>query len=582
VTLQEELSKIDIGQEWLEAILAGGPGSGCHGDNCGRPPGSGSESEPATTGPAATTGSFLKQSGWSKGEKTELKGQPATTYTHPTHGTLTVSKSWFEHHDPTGTKVGEKTDLAKGTPLSSKIEKYLGDKKETTVAPTPAPTPTPVAKPEPPAPEPKPVEKPPEPVAPPPAPVPAYTPNLAVKRNMTDEQIVQRVHDDRLLKVAGGTFSEKQLNFDGMTPDDRLAYLNKIATYRKDSYKTDVPQEFTYKDYSFLSGVKKDATPAEIRDHLLKTGFAKPSKEGDGAKQSHAPTLYTNLNEITKGLNEKEKDELADKLPAFFKQLQDEGKSSRIGMYGAHDADDAFSVPQFERISDGLDKIAGVKGFAGVDEDKMYTHNVHEARNALWKYSSDYEVARYGLFGGWASSGGGTTSQLIVRDATSRVFPVNHGIKFYDGANTTGKAQSPKYSESRMDAHILTLKKETEDFYKAKLKTNDLSTKKITLVRGVGNHVEAYTPAASESWTTDKNTAERFGKMMSPSIKSGPYSTLETETTMDNVLWTYASAKGQMGWPEEKDLKGKKEFVLLGGAIKDVKVEHKYAKAKKY
>jgi hypothetical protein len=49
---------------------------------------------------------------------------------------------------------------------------------------------------------------------------------------------------------------------------------------------------------------------------------------------------------------------------------------------------------------------------------------------------------------------------------------------------------------------------------------------------------------------------------------------LETDATYADVLWTYESVHGKPGWPEEKDLKGKKEYVLLGGGIRSVKVTH--------
>lgn len=70
-----------------------------------------------------------------------------------------------------------------------------------------------------------------------------------------------------------------------------------------------------------------------------------------------------------------------------------------------------------------------------------------------------------------------------------------------------------------------------------------------------------------ESWTSDKKTAIRFAKMMS---KIGIGSVIKTTVTYNDVLWSYKSVKNMYGWPDEKELKGKKEFVILGSSVKEV------------
>jgi hypothetical protein len=53
------------------------------------------------------------------------------------------------------------------------------------------------------------------------------------------------------------------------------------------------------------------------------------------------------------------------------------------------------------------------------------------------------------------------------------------------------------------------------------------------------------------------------------------YSALRTTVTYRDVLWSYQSAKGYPGWPEESELKGKREYVILGRSIKAVEVERR-------
>ena len=77
---------------WL--ILAGGPGSGCHGENCGRP----------AMGKSAA-GLYLKRLGWTHVGKTETPGKAGMktamkpTYTHPQHGKMWVGTSKSYHQN---------------------------------------------------------------------------------------------------------------------------------------------------------------------------------------------------------------------------------------------------------------------------------------------------------------------------------------------------------------------------------------------------------------------------------------------------------------------------------------------------
>lgn len=68
-------------------IEAGGPGSGCHGDNCGRPAGPGHAAVPKDTG------KLLEQHGWKKTGYVK-EGKVKSIWSHPVEGQLTV------HHLP--------------------------------------------------------------------------------------------------------------------------------------------------------------------------------------------------------------------------------------------------------------------------------------------------------------------------------------------------------------------------------------------------------------------------------------------------------------------------------------------------
>ncbi len=62
------------------------------------------------------------------------------------------------------------------------------------------------------------------------------------------------------------------------------------------------------------------------------------------------------------------------------------------------------------------------------------------------------------------------------------------------------------------------------------------------------------------------------GKTMS---LNDEYSALKTTVKYKDVLWSYESAKGKPGWPPEDQLKGKKEFVLLGASVSNIEVDHR-------
>jgi hypothetical protein len=135
---------------------------------------------------------------------------------------------------------------------------------------------------------------------------------------------------------------------------------------------------------------------------------------------------------------------------------------------------------------------------------------------------------------------------------------------------------SEQIPSENLKKNLLELHARTQAFYEKKFATKrepkpDLSTKTMMVQRGVAGHPDDYTPAPVESWTVDKNTPKRFGELMSSPKDDNRYSILTAEVPVSSVLMSYESLKGV--WPAEKDLKGKKEIVVLGGALRQISNE---------
>lgn len=91
----------------LILIRGGGPGSGCHGDNCGRPAGA----QAPLPAKNFATGVVLKQLGWKKLASPQQPNNihdPAVkvTYSHPQHGLIHQTESGnYKHVSPTGQQL---------------------------------------------------------------------------------------------------------------------------------------------------------------------------------------------------------------------------------------------------------------------------------------------------------------------------------------------------------------------------------------------------------------------------------------------------------------------------------------------
>lgn len=387
-------------------------------------------------------------------------------------------------------------------------------------------------------------------------------------RNFTDVQLISNLQDQRLLS----SIYEVKPDFTGMSVEDRLRFAELNTQFIEGKNKFTTPHEFAFAKYDFelRSEVPEGLSAEALRMYLKEHDLTVPT---DQKPSTYYPKIYIGSEHLSKGFSEKEKDEFIEKLPLLVKKTQEERKFESGLTYVNHEN---FSIKQLERLSDLADKLSGNWWDTNEkNENAFFENNIKLLSYHNGLYSSNKGAALTSLLSGWASAGG-TIDALLVKDISAKVFSVNEGRSFY----STSDKQVPKYSD-RLVEHIKSLKSDTEQFYKDKFKKKDTpipDLSKIDLIvgRGVGGHSDNYTAAAAESWSTDKGTPERFGKMMAESVPSRgfrrsrqfEYSILSTIVSYNDILFSYESVKGKYGWPEEKDLKGKKEFVVLGGAIK--------------
>ena len=429
-------------------------------------------------------------------------------------------------------------------------------------APEPASTPV-AAPPPPPAPVVPPVVQAPAVAAPVPLPAPTppaeRPPASESVRQHTDEALMKMARDAAVLHAAGYySFQADPVNpLLGLNVSDRLAILDQAVRVRQDPEFKKIPSDFP--PYGFPKGLSADQVRAEIAKAI-----ANPKAEYKWNKATNDANISTP--DALAGLTLEQQREMADKLPEFLNR-QTVVKGFDLWSVGGRSFRSAdWPVATIERMSDNLANAKPETSAAGT-------------ARMLGMYSTNYELARAEMFGGWAMIGIAWEAH-VARDVSVRLW--GEGKTFWTKPvdESRGEVQKPLLYSDRMLPHIQRLKADTEAFYKAKFATKknpdpDLSKIEVDVTRGLGGNKSNYMPAGAESWTTDRFTAARFGKQMMPRFgqDKGTYTVLSTKTTYADVLWSYQSAAGQPGWPAEKELKGKKELVLIGGRVGNVKAE---------
>lgn len=388
-------------------------------------------------------------------------------------------------------------------------------------------------------------------------------------------------------ELAAPAYRSKQ-DFSKMSPEDRVRLLdvsgrlidkaNMPVQIRTDRHNYDKNGVGAYAYSAFKrEAEEQNWTPQQAFDEGSKRGlFVVAEGPVKGYEPMSSIGSSVSRFNILEGMDADERDRFEEAYIRTFADGKNRGEpiDSLEGLIKG-----GWTTSDLERFADRVQAAGG-----STQKDYEDRSNIDAFSRTLAFYSKDYDAFRDQLFSGWASASN-TASALTARGVAAQAFPLKAG-KFYEAHledssyGWTFNGYDPRVAFSpRAVENMRRLKSETEAFYKKQLKTDDLTTKPLIVMRAVGGAVKAYTPASVESWTTDARTVDRFGKMMGKHVEHETgkwYTHLSAEVTFDDVLWSYKSAKGQSGWPEEKRLKGKKEFVLLGSRVKKVEAKHVY------
>lgn len=182
-------------------------------------------------------------------------------------------------------------------------------------------------------------------------------------------------------------------------------------------------------------------------------------------------------------------------------------------------------------------------------------------------FSDDPEFFEVSWVSAWTLTGG--SSAQYVATKTANDLEINEQLNdfwhpqlqmtqgIYDEA-----LQDPELRE-KIKGNFKAIYEKNQEFFRQKFKKK-YETKTIKLYRGVGlGVVDTYIPGALESWTTAIGTAKRFAEMMSR--QNEDYTILTAEVPIQHIFGSFESFTET--WPGEEDLKGKKEYVVMGGTF---------------
>ena len=386
-------------------------------------------------------------------------------------------------------------------------------------------------------------------------------------RDYTDTDLRKRIEQAHFSLLANGVFSGRddvRVDLSTMKPADRLAALQVARSeinlfYSKERYGSRMA--------AYDAFLKKYAADPEggLADGLA-SGLITREKAGEFTYSVASSFPYRN---VLDGLDAAGRDEFERGLVEVLKTGSTPFDAS------AHDLSRAgWTHAELERFADRVQAAGGT--FPKWTSENKYPA-IHKLAGDLAFFTRDYESFRMEAFSGWASVHGSDTA-VTLRAAAEEAFPSTNGTTFYRVSAIRGEQGVEKLYSQRAVENIRKLKAETESFYLSKFKGKDPAGKPLEVYRGVGGHIEAYAPGSIESWTRDSRTVKRFGLMMSDDRTGNQYSALRTKVTYNDVLWSYESAAGKPGWPEEEVLKGKKEFVLIGQRLREVESEKREGK----
>ncbi len=401
------------------------------------------------------------------------------------------------------------------------------------------------------------------------------TPGGGAGRTMTDDKILEMVLHQTLVGDVVSSFSEdgkfKDEVIEKMSVQDRVALMQLHGKIYHDPahqvffdprrYRYSTPEEKAVQKSwdAFRDEAKNGKWSGEkiLEEGLSRGLLSRKQFEGGNDSYRIGNSRVFSGAQILKGLDEGQRKELVE----GYVNLK--GKTG-VGFDAIELRKAGWSTKEVEGFADALQE----KGFSAARwhaEKSEYDQRDAMAQSLAF-YSKDYDNFRSGLYSDWSiisNSQGAVSAREIANDIWK-----HEGGEFH---RPTGHGREEGLYSPRAVENLKRMKAETEAYYKKKLKTDDLKSKPLELTRGIGGNVSSYSPSSVESWTTDERTVARFGKLME---QDGKWAALRTTVTYDDVLWSYQTAKGAPGWPAEKDLKGKKEFVTLGRGISSVDVDN--------
>lgn len=156
-------------------------------------------------------------------------------------------------------------------------------------------------------------------------------------------------------------------------------------------------------------------------------------------------------------------------------------------------------------------------------------------------------------------------SDFGVNKNLDSYYAPNLAEKYYESDRKTYQIRHEAYDRKKdlIVSNFAKMYERSQEFFKAKFKKK-YDTQVMTLYRGVSieNPLD-YVPGALESWTTQLGTAKTFAKMMSRNHRT--YTILRTEVPIQHCFGSFESFGDD--WPGEEDLKGKKEYIVMGGTF---------------
>ena len=184
--------------------------------------------------------------------------------------------------------------------------------------------------------------------------------------------------------------------------------------------------------------------------------------------------------------------------------------------------------------------------------------------------SSDPEKFRNDFWMSWAGRGG-TVAHSIAYQFLSDHGQNNIGKEFWNqDALVSDEHGFYLSANTYIKSHFDWMYEDCQKFYKEKLKKK-YAGKTFKLYRGVGgSDLKRYTPGTIESWTSTISTAKTFAKVMSSGDKQF---VLIAEVPVEGIIGSWEQLAGPGDFPREVDLKGKKEFMVLGGVLKDCEIK---------